>query len=201
MRTGTLQELPATRDRLPSRLVSFCCCLGFLFNTGFLHNLGEGELGGGAGRGQPVGRCTQAPGGSAGMSTAPAVKKSHSLVLVSVSQASRQELSLEEVVHCLGSLTDKNKPAEASGAFVTGAHRGHCSSTGGSCGGGGGGGGTRGDGEGGPQATAGCLGKAHPDDRVHGRKNMVSSCWWGGRGHRPCLHGAFCSTFKSTRNP
>lgn len=79
-----------------------------------------------------MGRCTQAPGGSAGMSTAPAVKKSHSPVLVSVSQASRQELSLKEVVHCLGSVTDKNKPAEASGASVTGAHRGHCSSTEGS---------------------------------------------------------------------
>lgn len=79
-----------------------------------------------------MGRCTQAPGGSAGMSTAPAVKKSHSPVLVSISQASRQELSLKEVVHCLGSVTDKNKPNEASGASVTGAHTGHCSSTEGS---------------------------------------------------------------------
>ena len=44
-------------------------------------------------------------------------------------------------------------------------------------------GGTRGDGEGGPQATAGRPGKADLDDRVHGRKNFLSSpCRWRAAG-------------------
>ena len=52
-------------------------------------------------------------------------------VLVSVSLKSRQKLLLKGMVNCLGSVIDMNKPAEASWAFVTVAHKGHCSSTGG----------------------------------------------------------------------
>lgn len=52
-------------------------------------------------------------------------------VLVSLSPKSRQKLLLKGIVNRLGSVVDMNKLAEASWAFVTVAHKGHCSSTGG----------------------------------------------------------------------
>lgn len=184
--------LSATRGRLLPYLASFAVVYG----PGSLHNLGEGALGGAVLEGTACSCRAQGPGGSAGMRTAPAVKKKATKPQSRPGQRfpkPRKSCHWRRLFIVWVPSLIRTSPLKAAGLLSQGSHRGHCPSTGGP--------GDKGRQEGGPQATAGSLGKAHrrpsPQQEEHGQFSLLV----GWRGHRTCLHGAFCSTFKPTPNP